>query len=419
MADVGFLRTGQKNECLGCEACVQICTHSALKMVEDHEGFRYPILNPEACINCGLCNRVCPEEESVKKNTGHQNAFGGYARNERVRCLSTSGGAFSCIVETWCKEDYVIFGAVTHGLDVFHTYVTDKRNIGDFRRSKYSQSRIGRSYQDARLFLREGKQVLFTGTPCQIAGLRKFLEVTRTEVSGLLTVEVVCEGVPSPLYVRKLDDYTNQRYKAPISSIDYRFKDGRYDYEGQDRHVSRKGRWDFQVMQIILGDGRVIKKDRWFNPFWSIWLNHLMTRPSCYSCPYTTRERVADITLGDLWGVHLYCPELYGENGGSSVIVANTSKGLEAMSDASEIMYGHELVIDDVIRYQGPMRKCIPMNPQRAEFMRDLEDPQISIQDINNKWSGKPTLRLLFSKYVWGNRQKVWLWNFKRKITGK
>ncbi len=144
-----------------------------------------------------------------------------------------------------------------------------------------------------------------------------------------------------------------------------------------------------------------------------------MNRPSCYKCPYATKNRVADITLGDLWGVHLYCPELYGNNGGSSVMVGNTSKGIEVLCSASTIMFGHELAMQDVIRYQGPMRKHIPMNPHREEFMQELENPDITIGDINEKWAKKPTLRLLFSKYIWGNQQKVRFWSIKRKISKK
>lgn len=401
------MRTGIKDQCLGCEACTQICGHSALKMVEDEEGFRYPQLNPDACVGCRLCNKVCPEEEKVSKYSDSQIAFGGYALDEKVRCFSTSGGAFSCIVETWCKENYVIFGAVAEGLEVYHNYITDKTKIEDFRKSKYTQSKIGYSYVEVRKFLKEGKNVLFSGTPCQIAGLRKFLSIGKNDLSRLLTVEVVCEGVPSPLYIKKFNTYITEKYHSPIERLDYRYKDGKYDLSNTSSIIKRKGRWDFEVMNIRLKDGKTIKKDRWFNPFWKIWLNHLMNRPSCYKCPYATPERVADITLGDLWGVHLYCPDLYGSNGGSSVVVANSEKGREAMFEASKLMYGRPLEMKDVLCYQGPMRRCIPANPERGTFMQELENPSISYEEINNKWASRPGPRLLWSKYIWGNHQKI------------
>lgn len=260
MADKGYLITGNKSECLGCEACVQVCAHATLVMKEDSEGFRYPVLDKEACVDCGLCHRVCPIEQPVEKNNTAQKGFGGYALDEETRCASTSGGAFSCIVESWCKENYVVFGAVADGLDVYHTYVTDKNGIGVFRKSKYLQSRIGKSYREAAEFLKEGKYVLFSGTPCQIAGLYNYLLARKNDVSRLLTVEVVCEGVPTPLYVRKLDDGMMEKYGSRISDLDYRFKDGKFDYNAEKQGVRRKGKWDFQVMRVVLENGKKLKK---------------------------------------------------------------------------------------------------------------------------------------------------------------
>ena len=418
MAEKGYLLTGIKDECFGCEACSQVCGHSALRMVEDEEGFKYPVLDKDKCIGCNLCHRVCPYENNPNKHIETQEAFGGYCKDQYIREQSTSGGAFSALVDSWCDKDYVIFGAVADGLTVHHTYITDKTLLQSFRKSKYSQSIIGNCFKEVSQFLKEGKKVLFSGTPCQIGGLQKYLEVRKTDTTKLLTIEVVCEGVPSPLYIRKLDNYMLRKYGGRISYLDYRYKDNsKWDFECMYWGIKDKGKWDFQVMQFFLGGdtGLKFKKDRWFNPFWSIWLNHLMSRPSCYGCPYATRQRVADITLGDLWGVHIYCPELYGNNGGSSVIVVNSEKGKSALSDALSLLYGHSLNMEDVIRYQGPMRKSISMNPARVKCMEDLENPDMTYEMNNKKWAKGPSFKLLFQKYIWGNRQKVWLWNLKHR----
>ena len=249
---------------------------------------------------------------------------------------------------------------------------------------------------------------MFSGTPCQIAGLKQYLMNDKTD--NLLTVEVVCEGVPSPHYVRKLDQHLFDKYKSNIDKLDYRYKDSK---------KKNHGKWDFQVMMIELKNGKKLKKDRWFNPYWNIWLNHLMSRPSCYSCPYATEKRVADITLGDLWGVHLYCPELYGHNGGSSLVVANSSKGKDVLEKAKSYMYGHDLSVSDAIKYQSPMRKCISSNDKREEFMKDVSDSEMTYDKIVKKWYQKPKFKLLWSKYVWGNRQKVFVWNLKHKRRDK
>ena len=401
-----FLDTEDKITCFGCEGCIQICSRNAISMEEDSEGFRYPVINPAACIHCRLCRKVCPYDNMPMKYDSDQYVFGGYHLDPETRFDSTSGGAFSAIVDSFCNQNYVIFGAEAKGLLVFHSYITDKKEVHKFRKSKYSQSIMNSSYKNAKRFLQEGKKVLFSGTPCQIAGLLSFLENVNKD--NLLTVEVICEGVPSPLYIRKLNHYIEKKYGASIESIDYR-------YTGKG--VLSQGKWDFEIMMITLQNKKnVLFKDRWFNPFWSIWLDHLMSRPSCYQCPFTTTGRVADITLGDLWGVHKYCPELYGRNGGSSLVTCNTEKGKIVFLDAQKRMFGHELKFEDALRYQGPMRKPITVNPSRELFFEDLKS-NTDYHMINKKWAKKPTFKLFLQKYLWGNRQKVFVWNLIHKTS--
>lgn len=172
---------------------------------------------------------------------GIKYVFGGFIKDEKIRFNSTSGGAFSAIVDTYCDDNYVIFGAEADGLKVFHSYITDKKELQKFRKSKYSQSEMENSYKEARTFLQEGKKVLFSGTPCQIAGLKTFLEVSKTDTSNLLTVEVVCEGVPSPLYVRKYEQALEKKYGRKIESLDYRYK---------GKSCFNCGKWDFEAMKV-------------------------------------------------------------------------------------------------------------------------------------------------------------------------
>lgn len=387
-----------KCTCCGCEACVQKCPYSAISMIRDDEGFYYPIIDDEKCVDCGLCGQICQYQHPVSKFQETQVAYGGHIIDENVLNESTSGGAFSAIVDEWCDNNYVIFGAMANGIKVKHTFITDKSQLVAFRRSKYSQSVIGNSYKESLSFLKSGKKVLFSGTPCQIAALKSFLKDRYYE--NLLTVEVVCEGVPSPLFIEKLE----KKLGGKITTLDYRYKD--YD------------KWDFEVMYIEYTNScKPLKRDRWFNPFWSIWLNHLMSRPSCYNCLYTTHARVADITLGDLWGVHLYCPDLYNDDKGASLIVANTEHGrLLVESIIGKTFEGRELDFSTALKYQGPMRKSIPMNPGRSAFMKDLLS--MDYDSICKKWSKRPSLKLIISKYLCGtNRQVVRKWKMKQKFT--
>ncbi len=393
-----FQLEGNKCTCCGCEACVQKCPHSAISMIRDDEGFYYPIIDDKKCVDCGLCSQICQYQHTVSKCQETQVAYGGHIIDEKVLNESTSGGAFTAIVDEWCDENYVIFGAMANGIKVKHSFITDKSQLAAFRRSKYSQSVIGDSYKEALSFLKSGKKVLFSGTPCQIAALKSFLKDRYYE--NLLTVEVVCEGVPSPLFIEKLE----KKLGGQITTLDYRYKDN--------------DRWDFEVMYIENNNShKPLKRDRWFNPFWSIWLNHLMSRPSCYNCLYATNARVADITLGDLWGVHLYCPDLYNDDKGASFIVANTERGrLLVESIMGKTFEGRELDFSTALKYQGPMRKSIPMNPGRSAFMKDLLS--MDYNSICKKWAKRPSLKLIISKYLWGtNRQVVRRWKMKQKFT--
>lgn len=396
-----FLVSKNKEGCYGCGACAQICPKSAIKMSLDDEGFRYPSIDTRLCIHCDLCKRVCPALQSEKLfSLKKSKAFGGYNKSREVLNESTSGGAFSAIVDDFCVGSYLIIGVSGNGFFATHIAVDNKEKLSKLRQSKYVQSDTGNSFILAKKALLEGKKVLFSGTPCQIAGLRLFLG---KDYENLLTVEVVCEGVPSPLFIEKKAKYIESKKHKQINSCIYRFKN--------------KNKWDFERMRFCFIDGSSLKEDRWFNPFWDIWLNHLMSRPSCYKCPFAREERVADITLGDLWGTHIYCPDLYNNNRGASLMLANTEKGLSVIQNLTTLMTFRELDLDMAIKYQSPLRHPIARNNDRSAFMNDLKT--LDYPCIIQKWHKKPTMKLLFNKYVWGNRQKVFIWNLTHRFTKK
>jgi len=387
-------------KCTGCAACYNVCPKNAITMQYDKDKFKYPVIDSTKCINCHLCKKVCPIDKNDLFNEEDQKVFGGYNKDVEILKQSTSGGAFSAIVDTFCDENYVIFGVVSNGIYSYHDFIIDKNELSKFRQSKYVQSDVGDSYKKAKEFLKQGKKVLFSGTPCQIAGLKSFLN---KEYNNLLLVEVICEGVPSPLYAEKYSSYICNKKKKDLDNLEYRFKDTK--------------KWDFEVMKFNFKDGTSYKLDRWFNPFWNIWLKHLMSRPSCYECQFARKERVADITLGDLWGVHLYCPDLYNKNRGASVIFVNTEKGLNVIKNSDKYLYYRELDIYDAIRYQGPLRTHIKDNPDKIEFMNDLHN--MEYEELIKKWYTKPSFKLLYSKYVWGNRQKMFVYNLTHKKKGE
>ena len=193
-----------KHNCCGCAACVQACPKQCISFNEDEQGFRYPLVDESLCIDCGLCEKVCPviHQSDAKKPL---KVYAAQNPNEEIRLKSSSGGIFTLLAEAVIDEGGVVFGArFDKNWEVEHGYTESKEGLTAFRGSKYLQSRTGETYKQARDFLKAGRKVLYSGTSCQIAGLKKFL---RKEYENLITVDVVCHGAPSPLVWRTyLDD---------------------------------------------------------------------------------------------------------------------------------------------------------------------------------------------------------------------
>ena len=313
-----YLDTRNKTECFGCEGCVQICAQSAIQMEEDEEGFRYPFIDSEKCINCGLCRKTCPYEHTPMKDSGSKYVYGGYSLDPKIRFESTSGGAFSAIVETFCDYDYAIFGAEAKGLTIEHGYITDILELGKFRKSKYLQSIIGSSYKRVKKFLNEGRKVLFSGTPCQIAGLNSFLQ--NYEYEKLLTVEVVCHGVPNQDF---FDDY-RKNLELKIGKIkEYTF---RYKMKSENGM-----KW---YSSYVTAKKRFVRNwpEDSFNYYY---MKSLIYRDSCYSCRFASSKRQADVTLCDYW----HWNDLHGNDfrhkSSVSGVVVNSQKGLRVIDEIS------------------------------------------------------------------------------------
>lgn len=395
----GYLSSGKESDCTGCGACHQICNCNAISMVENKYGFIYPQIDAAKCIKCGLCRKICPMEHEIIKHQTYKLSFGGYINDKIIREKSTSGGAFTAICRAFCDKNYVIYGASSERLLVFHKYVVDIANVEIFHSSKYAQSLMGKSYSEIRNFLKNGKKVLFSGTPCQVAGLYSFLNGQYIE--NLLTIEVLCTGIPSALFVKKYNEWCIYRYGAPISNFNYRY--------------TGKNKWDDQPTYAELENGKKIITDRWFSKFYSIFLQRLMSRPACNACRFVSNERVADITLSDLWGVDREYPDLYDNGAGSSWVICNSQKGYQIFMNAKKEMTGHKVDFEKMRKYQRPGMIQKTVHPQYDEFMADLL--VMNYTEICKKWAKNPSMRLLFQKKVWNNRNRVKMWKLKRKLS--
>ena len=305
----------RKEDCVGCNACVQICPKNCISFDADEQGFHYPLVDLNLCINCGLCEKVCPviNQEEPKKP---YKTYAAINPDHRVRHDSSSGGVFHALATKIITEGGVVFGArFNEEWNVMHDSADTRIGIKPFLKSKYVQSQIGNTYRQTEDYLKSGKKVLFSGTPCQIAGLHKFLRKDYGDL--LITIDTACHGVPSPfiwqLYLKYIAHQENFS-TSDIRKIDFRDK--------------RNG-WETYGMNILFKNS-TYEKD-WFssmkkNVYMQGFIKNLYLRPSCYACPTKCGKALSDITLADFWGIRNIHPELYSDKG-VSLILANTQKG--------------------------------------------------------------------------------------------
>lgn len=291
-----------KSKCCGCSACVQGCPKQCITMQTDKEGFLYPKVDKEKCIDCGLCEKVCPIINHGEKRTPLA-VYAAKNMNEEVRLNSSSGGVFTLLAENVILQGGVVFGArFNEELEVVHSCTETVEGLSAFRGSKYVQSNIGDSYQKAEMFMKGGRKVLFSGTPCQIAGLKRYL---RKEYENLLTVECVCHGVPSPKVWKEYLKEVKANCGA-TSILDVCFRDKSTGWKSYSVSYKCKSKQDVY---------KRYSAQHYDSPFMSAFLGDFILRPSCYSCVAKAGSSGADIALADFWGIEKILPQFDDDKG--------------------------------------------------------------------------------------------------------
>lgn len=299
----------ETSKCTGCSLCADVCKHGAISMQEDGNGFIVPVIDQYKCINCGLCKKFCPissPERVQRNNVRDLNVYEAWAASDDIRMKSSSGGVFGQLAYGVLKERGVALGAAFDGLKAYHTAVIDVSDLPHIQDTKYVQSYVSGAYISTYKFLKDGKRVVFSGTPCQIAACKSYL-YKKVYSGDLLTVEVVCHGVPSYLALKQSLKYVGA----------CRVKSFRNKMQGWGYHS--------QCMAYQLPDGGEIHKRRDEDLFYRMFFGKKMLRPSCYSCPFACIPRVADITIGDSWGSTNGDKEEIFK--GLSLILINNDKG--------------------------------------------------------------------------------------------
>ena len=361
----------QKEHCSGCSACVHICPKHSISFQEDKEGFLYPKVDLETCIDCGLCEKVCPiiNQDSEREP---QEVYAAKNDDENIRLKSSSGGVFTLLAEKIIEEGGVVFGArFNENWEVVHDYTDTIEGLEQFRGSKYVQSTVGESFKQAETFLKAGRKVMFTGTPCHIAGLKKFL---RKDYKNLLAVDFVCHGVPSPLVWRMyLEEEIARQGDAGKNSVLASPKDTPVltGVNFRDKSVGWKKfsfALSFSKASAVGEQNTVLSSVFTENDYMRAFLLNLSLRPSCYNCPAKAGKSGADITIGDFWGIENVQPELDDDRGMSVLVNYNEIKCRSIISE----LYLHAVSYPEILVSNPCLEKSVNKPVNRDFFFSQL-----------------------------------------------
>lgn len=315
-----------RNVCSGCRACEKKCPINAITMVEDEKGFLYPQVDEKKCIKCGICRKICPtknEEIPIEKK-----AYAAYNNDEKIRLDSSSGGIFDILANYIIEKNGVVFGAAfDKDFNVKHIAVDNKKDICKLRKSKYVQSDTNSTFEIAKKILNEGRMVYFSGTPCQIEGLKAYLD---KDYDKLITQDLICHGVPSPKVWREyLKNKSNN-----IQEINFRSKE--------------KSSWDDYQLKIVYNNKEEYENHDQ-NAFMKLFLNDLILRDSCYNCKFKKENRVSDFTLADFWGIDRINKEM-NDHKGISLLIVNSAKAKKILEEIKDRIIIKEVEFEDAIK---------------------------------------------------------------------
>lgn len=343
----------KNKDCTGCGACFNICPKNAISMVYNDYGFYVPKIDKEKCVNCGLCEKICPLDNFKSKNFENPKVYAFQNNDEEILYKCASGGAFAQLANNIIQQKGIVYGVIyDENMKVCHSRCDNLTDLEKMYSSKYVQSDTKRTFKQAKEDLENGKPVLFSGTPCQIAGLYSYLQ---KEYNNLITVDLVCHGVPSPLVFEKYKQEIKKDFKEneKLLNIDFRSKVNGWNPYNIDISTNLKN------ITMSASENIYIK----------LFLNNININSSCLNCKFNGFPRVADLTLGDFWGVDEY-NETMNNNKGLSIVLINSEKGQNIYDKYLESSSAKELSLDFVIKYNPNIVKSSIPNFKRDNFFK-------------------------------------------------
>lgn len=317
-------------------------------------------------------------------------AYASYCKDKAIIEESSSGGIFTLIANCILDKNGVIYGAAFNDkLEVVHTRIDTKENLYKLKGSKYVQSLLRESYKNTLNDLNEGKYVLFTGTPCQIAGLKNFL---KKDYKKLYTQDIVCHGVPIIKAWNAYKSYLNKEFNSKLKQISFRNKS--------------KG-WENYLVKLELENGKTIKEPFQDNIYMKAFLKNIDLRNSCYNCKYKTKERTSDITLADFWGIKNVCTEMYNSNG-TSLMIIQSKKGQELFNSIKDSVIYKNVDLEEAIKFNSAMTKSVEYNKNKKMFFEEIKknDFEYAVRKYIHKESKKIKIKRILKKIIIFVRRK-------------
>lgn len=360
-----MVNISDKEKCCGCSACRNVCPLQCIDMTADNEGFLYPVVNQSICVDCHLCEKVCPINNKKEKQQQYEKScYAAISRDEKLRSSSSSGGIFSELATEILHVGGVVYGAAMDETckNVVHTEVKDVKNLPSLQGSKYVQSDMNEIYLKVQDSLEHGKTVLFSGVSCQINALKSYLGKNYT---NLICVDVICHGVPSPRLWKKYTDYLEEKYRAAISNVQFRYK----------KYV-----WQSFGMYYENDNSNSYYCSKEFDPFLRMFLNDYCLRPSCYMCQFKGFDREADITIGDFWGVDEYTPGL-NDGKGTSIVLIHSLVGQRLFEKIMNKLQCERIEYKDVFeKHNDAMLQSVKKPKERKDFFEKMNS--VSFEEL-------------------------------------